>query len=550
MPLADNIAVLLSIIKHSINNNQMAQSPVSRFYQELKRRKVIRVAVVYVVVAWLIVEVASVMFPGLLLPDWSVRLVIGMAIIGFPIALVMAWAVELTPDGIKIESGADEEPTESSSAGVTQAPKKEGFHSVAVLPFLNLSNDPDNEYFSDGMSEEILNLLCKLPQLTVASRTSSFSFKGKDVDMRTVAQQLGVDVILEGSVRRSNNKVRITAQLIDAGSDRHMWSETYDRELKDVFAVQDEIARNIVDALELSLSPAQKLSIQKRPTTEDMDAYDFYLRGRYYVERGDVNSGQAMFEKAIELDPNYALAWAGAADCHSWRCMWFEGSTDSQQKADECSLKALQLAPNQAEAHASRGYALTMNGKYSESEAEFKSAIKIDPQLYEAYYYMGRSYFAEGKYREAADAFTKAATIRPDDVTAATLLCTALKSFAGEDEIRRAAENAIKVSDRYLALNPDDVLAISRSANDLIIVGEIEKGVERAARAYSMAPHICRYNVSCTYVLAGKTDLALDLLEEHARAGAVHLDWLDKDSDWDEVRDNPRFQAIREIARK
>ncbi len=453
----------------------MTQSPLTRFYQELKRRKVIRVAVVYVVVAWVIVEVASVLFPGLLLPEWSVRLVIGLAIIGFPIALVMAWAVELTPDGIKFESGADEELAGESSTGAAREPKKDGFNSVAVLPFLNLSNDPENEYFSDGMSEEILNLLCKLPQLTVASRTSSFSFKGKDVDMSTVAQQLGVDVILEGSVRRSNNKVRITAQLIDAGSDRHLWSETYDRELKDVFAVQDEIAQNIVDAMELSLSPAQKLSIQKRPTTEDMDAYDFYLRGRYYVERGDVNSGQAMFEKAIELDPDYALAWAGAADCHSWRCMWFDGSTDSPQKADECSLKALQLAPNRAEAHASRGYALTMNSKYAESEVEFKSAIEIDPQLYEAHYYMGRSYFAEGKHHEAVDAFRMAAAIRPDDVTAATLLCTTLKSFAGEDEIRSAAENAIKVSDRYLALNPDDVLAISRSANDLIIMGEIER---------------------------------------------------------------------------
>ena len=528
----------------------MTQSPITRFYQELKRRKVIRVAVVYVIVAWVIVEVASVLFPGLLLPDWSVRLVIGLAIIGFPIALVLAWAVELTPDGIKIESVGAEKLTGKSSTGVAQKPKKEGFSSVAVLPFLNLSNDPDNEYFSDGMSEEILNLLCKLPQLTVASRTSSFSFKGKDVDMRTVAQQLGVDVILEGSVRRSNDKVRITAQLIDAGSDRHLWSETYDRELKDVFAVQDEIAHNIVNVLELSLSPAQKLSIQKRPTTEVMEAYDFYLRGRYYVERGDVDSGQKMFEKAIELDPDFPLAWAGEADCHSWRCMWYEDSTDSQQKADECSLKALQLAPNRAEAHASRGYALTMNGKYAEAEAEFNSAIEIDPQLYEAHYYAGRSYFAEAKFREAADAFARAATVRPDDVAVATLLSTALKSSGDKEGARNAAENAIKVSDRYLGLNPDDALALSRSANDLVTLGEIEKGIERAARAYSMAPHICRYNVSCASVMAGKIDLSLDLLEEHANAGAVHLDWLDKDSDWDEVRDHPRFQAIREIAQR
>ena len=238
----------------------------------------------------------------------------------------------------------------------------------------------------------------------------------------------------------------------------------------------------------LRLSPAEKLSIQKRPATEDMEAYDFYLRGRYYVERGDVNSGQQMFEKAIELDPAYALAWAGAADCHSWRSMWFEDSADSLQKADECSLKALQLAPNRAEAHASRGLALTMNGKYPEAETEFKSAIELDPQLYEAYYDAGRSYFAEGKYREAADAFTQAGVIRPDNVSAATLLSTALKSSGDEKEARKATENAIKVSDRHLTLHPDDALALSRSANELITIGEIEEGIERAARGIFDGP--------------------------------------------------------------
>jgi adenylate cyclase len=263
----------------------------------------------------------------------------------------------------------------------------------------------------------------------------------------------------------------------------------------------------------LRLSPAEKLSIQKRSATEDMEAYDFYLRGRYYVERGDVNSGQQMFEKAIELDPAYALAWAGAADCHSWRSMWFEDSADSLQKADECSLKALQLAPNRAEAHASRGLALTMNGKYPEAETEFKSAIELDPQLYEAYYYAGRSYFAEGKYREAADAFTQAGVIRPDDVSAATLLSTALKSSGDEKEARKATENAIKVSDRHLTLHPDDALALSRSANELITIGEIEEGIERAARGIFDGPTYMPYNVSCAYVLAGKIERSLDLLE-------------------------------------
>lgn len=528
----------------------MKQSPLTRFYRELNRRKVIRVAIVYIVVAWVIVEVASVMFPGLLLPGWSVRLVIGLAIVGFPIALVMAWALEQTPDGVRIDSGKAETQKEEATPEPVKAIEKDGFDSIAVLPFLNLSNDPDNEYFSEGMSEELLNLLSKLPQLTVASRTSSFSFKGKQVDMGTVAKQLGVDIILEGSVRRSNDRVRITAQLIDGRSDRHLWSETYDRELKDVFAVQDEIARNIVKALELSLSPAQERSIQKVASTTDMDAYDYYLRGRYFVERGDVDSGQQMFEKAIELDDRYALAWAGTADCHSWRCMWFEGAEDSQQKADECSLRALQLAPDRAEAHASRGYALTMNGKYAEAEAEFKAATKLDPQLYEAYYYAGRAYFAEGKYRQAVDAFKQASDIRPDDMTVASLMSTALGNFGSEAEIRQAREHSVNVAERYLALNPDDALALSRAANDLILLGEVSKGLERAERAYAINPHVCRYNVACAHMLAGKTERALDLLEEHARAGAVHADWVENDGDWAKIRDDSRFKEILDIARQ
>lgn len=527
----------------------MAESPITKFYLELKRRKVIRVAIVYAVVAWIVVEIASVMFPELLLPEWSVRLVIALAILGFPVALVLAWAFEMTPEGARTQASVDEEALEDVVTDSARGEAKQGFSSVAVLPFLNLSNDPDNEYFSDGMSEEVLNLLCKLPQLTVASRTSSFSFKGKDVDMGAVAQQLGVDVILEGSVRRSGDRVRIAAQLIDGRSDRHLWSENYDRELKDVFAVQDEIARSITKALELSLSPAQQLSIQKQAATEDMDAYDFYLRGRYFIERGDVDSGQKMFEKAIELDDGYALAWAGAADCHSWRCMWYEDSPESLQKADECSRRALQLAPDLAQAHVSRGYALTLNGKYAEAEAEFKAAIELDPQLYEAYYYEGRAYFAQGKFRQAADAFAQAIVIRPDDVTAATLRSTSLKTVGTAEEITQACNHSLKVAEHYLTLNPDDALALSRAANDLIYVGETEKGLEWAERAYSLSPNVCRYNVACTHILAGKTDRALDLLEEHARAGAVHVDWLVQDSDWDSVRDHPRFKVILEIAR-
>ena len=524
----------------------MPESRIRRFYNELKRRKVIRVAVAYLVVAWLLVEIASVIFPELFLPDWSVRLVIALLVIGFPIALVLAWAFDIKPDRGPAElSKPEQEPAALPGPPITV----DNFRSVAVLPFLNLSDNPENEYFSDGMSEELLNLLCKLPQLTVASRTSSFSFKGKDADIATIADQLRVDVVLEGSVRRSGNRVRITAQLIDGRSDRHLWSGNYDRELTDVFEVQDEIANNIVDALMLSLTPEERQAIRRQARTENMEAYDFYLRGRAFVEKGDVDSGQLMFEKAIEVDENYALAWAGAADCHSWRCMWYEDSGDSHERSESCSLQALQLAPDLAEAHASRCYSMVATDRYDEAETEFKAAIALDPQSYEAHYYVGRAYYSQGKFRQAADAFQRAGTIRPDDVTAATLRSTALKALGESAEFEQARRHALEVSERHLALNPDDALAWSRAANDLINDGQIEKGLEWAERAYAIKPAVCRYNVACANMIAGKKERAFELLEKHARAGAVDIDWISNDSDWDEVRDDAEFQAIVELAR-
>jgi len=523
----------------------VSKSGISKFFHELKRRKVIRVAIVYAVIAWLIVEVASVLFPGLLLPEWSVRLVIGIAIIGFPIALVLAWAVEPTPAGLKADTGPEPAAPEAPGSKDAGATVKKGIDSMAVLPFLNLSNDPENEYFSDGMSEEVLNLLCKLPQLTVASRTSSFSFKGKDADMATVARQLGVDAILEGSVRRSGNRVRITAQLIDARKDRHLWSETYDRELQDVFAVQEEIADNIVKALKISLTPEQAESIRKEAATDDMDAYDFYLRGRYYLmQRGEIDHAQSMFNKAIGLDPGFALAWAGLAECHAWKFQWIDDNPEYLEATDEYSRKALELAPDSAEVHTARGSALALIGDYAAAERAIEKAISLDPQLYEAYFYQGRVYFTQGKYRESVEAFRKALEIRPDDPAAAVLEANALKPCGKADEFRMAIERGIRISEKHLALNPDDALALSRAAPLFVDAGRVDEGLELAMRAYRLNSRICGYNVACAHVAAGKMEKALDLLEEHVEQRGVYADWLEKDADWDAVRGDPRFQAV------
>ena len=507
-------------------------------------------AIVYAVVAWLLVEVTSVVLPELLLPDWSVRFVVVFTIIGFPIALVLAWAVEMTPDGIKVETGLPENSADQVPAKSPGRDTHDTRPSIAVLPLLNLSGDPENEYFSDGMAEEVLNLLCKLPQLRVASRTSSFSFRGKDVDLSTVAEKLGVDAILEGSVRRAGVRVRITAQLIDAQSDRHLWSETYDRELKDVFAVQDEIARNIVDALEITLTPNQEKSIRKTATTENMEAYDFYLRGRQYFDRGAMDYARQMFEKAIELDPGFAQGWAGIADCRSWDSMWMDKTPENVRLANEASRKALDLAPDLAEAHASRGFALTLTGEYEAAEEEFRTAIDLDPQLYEAYYFYGRALIAQGKLREAADMFGKASDVRPEDIPTASFRAQALTGLDAQDEAQEAARHAIKVAERHLALNPDDARALSLGASTLVKVGDTDRAIEWAERALAMDPEASAastsYNVACTFAQAGKPERALDVLDKLSRSVELYAEWIENDSDLDSLRDHPRFKAMSE----
>lgn len=516
-------------------------SKIRDFWSELKRRKVVRVVIAYVIIAWLVVEVSSVMFPGLHLPEWTVTLVIALVILGFPIAVGLAWALDVTPEGIRADAG---KAAIDTAIVPTLKPPDDGRRSVAVLPFVNLSSDPDNEYFSDGISEELLNLLCKVPKLTVASRTSSFSFKGQAVDIETVARKLNVDVILEGSVRRSGDRVRITAQLIDAATDRHLWSQNFDRQLSDVFAVQDEIARSIAETLQISLSPDQRQMIRPLCITSNMEAYDFYLRGRYFLERSDADNAMIMFENAVAQDENFAAGYAGIAEAYAWKYLWVDSDPQYVEQANEYSARALEISPATAETHTARCLTLAMNEQFDEAVAEADKAIAIDPRFYAAYYYKGRAHFGDGDFPAAAEAFRAAVEIRPDDHAAITLLSTAVQAFGTDEEKRAAARAACDISDRYLAINPDDAVALSRAANDYVFLGETEKGLELAKRAYQVNPKFCGYNVACAFMKAGQTDKALDYLEEQIRMRGVDHAWLAHDTDWQSVREHPRFKAL------
>jgi adenylate cyclase len=346
-------------------------SRASKLWEEIKRRKVVRVVIAYLIVGWGLIQIADVTLEPLHLPDWAGTLVIWLIALGFPIAVILAWVLDVTPEGVKVTSPAAED-------------DKPGEASIAVLPFVNMSGNPENEYFSDGLSEELLNLLARLQSLRICSRTSSFALKGKDLDMPSIAKQLGVRNVLEGSVRRSGDRVRITAQFIDAVEDRHLWSEIYDRDLQDIFAVQDEIATHIVEALKLTMTPDEHEAMQS--TTDDVNALDYYLRGReqfHRTEPGHLEKSREMFEAAIRIDPEYALAWAGLTYIFVDTYWYRDKETKWIEKAHEASQKAIEFAPHLAESHGARGYAYYVDEKYDAAEEEFETALAINPRLFE-----------------------------------------------------------------------------------------------------------------------------------------------------------------------
>jgi TolB-like protein len=420
--------------------------------------------------------------------------------------------------------------------------------SIAVLPFVNMSNDPENEYFTDGIAEEIINALSKIQALRVASRTSSFAFKGKSEDMGEIGRKLKVTTVLEGSVRKAGNKLRVTAQLINVADGYQLWSERYDRQLEDVFAIQDEIAGNIVKALRVVLSEEEKRAIEKAPT-ENVEAYDYYLRGRQFFHqwsRTGIQYARRMFERAIESDPNYALAYAGIADCCAFLYMYWDGSRANLDGADTASRTALELDQELADAHASRGFALSLKKQYAAARPEFETAIRLNPKLYEAHYLFARACLQEGKLEQAVDHFAEASRLRPEDYQSLLLMSSPLRGLGRTEEAKTAMERGLAQADRHLELNPDDSRAHYLGAQALIQTGQRDKALQWARKALSGndSDSMVLYNVACVYSLGELVDEAIACLEKAVENGFGHKEWLAHDSDLDSIRNDPRFLAL------
>ena len=422
--------------------------------------------------------------------------------------------------------------------------------SIAVLPFANMSADPENEYFTDGMAEEIISALMKLQSLQVASRTSAFAFKGKNLDIRTIGEQLGVSTVLEGSVRKGGKKLRITAQLISVKDGYQLWSERYDRELEDIFEIQDEISASIVKALRVVLSDDEKRNLGRAPT-DNVIAYEFYLRGRQYFHlwrKREIEYARRMFERAAEVDPEYALAYAGIADCCSFLYIYWDGSKGNLERADSASRRAIELDPLRAETHTSRGMALAFAQRFAEARTSFETALKLDPLLYEAHYFYGRALMQQGQIRASIDRFREASRLRPEDYNSAVFLGTALEAVGDHEEAREAFEMGLKRVEQHVELHPDDARALVLGAQCPYEAGQPERSLDWSRRALEIDPEDSGilYNTACIQAVQGNYDEALKILDQAVRFGFGMREWIENDPDFAPVRGDPRFKAILE----
>ncbi|UCI29914.1 tetratricopeptide repeat protein [Mesorhizobium sp. B4-1-4] len=424
--------------------------------------------------------------------------------------------------------------------------------SIAVLPFANMSGDPEQEYFSDGITEDIITDLSQVSGLSVVARNTVFTFKGKAVLIEEVAKKLNVAYVLEGSVRKAGGRVRITAQLINGRGGDHIWAERYDRTLDDIFALQDEISKSIVDVLKVKLLPEELATITNR-STDNPEAYETLLMGRSFLNRGVetkfIKTAQRLFARAVEIDPNYARAYAALADCE-WLLLTCNDPDASFEAVLSNSTRALELEPGLADAHASRGGALFVNGRYAEAEVEFERALELDASSSDTYFSYGRNCFIQGQYEKAAALYQRAVSLSPDDYRVWTNLNMVYVSLGRSDDAKEAAGQGVLAVEKEVKAHPDNATALCYGASMLAEIGEIERALSWVSRAEMFAGDniAVQYNIGCFYARLGKAEQAIDCLERQLTASHAYLilrmPWMRQDSDLDSLRAHPRYVAL------
>jgi adenylate cyclase len=416
---------------------------------------------------------------------------------------------------------------------------------LAVLPFDNITTDQETDYFSDGLTEELIARLSLVSEIELISRWASMQYKGKKQDIQAIGQELGARYIIGGSVRRFQDSVRITVQLVDVGSNRQLWGNTYKGKLDDIFDIQEQVAHQIVEALKLKLSFSEKVSLTKRQTV-NAQAYDLYLRGQAYLYRLSKKGTEyaiQLFEKAIELDPRYAAAYAGCSCAYGQMYGWFSREEHYRDKAQEFSFKALMYDNTLPEAYTAMGLSYFIWGKLDEALASVGKAIELDPDDFVARWTLGRVQFSTGKAAEAVANFERVIEIRPMFYTAYSDLCQTLEALGRHAEGRVAAERMVEMMPTYLLQNPDDARGRMIYAHMLSSIGRAELATSEAAAAIAAGPEdsVMLYNAACLYAKLGEKRRGLDTLRLAIEGGVKNFQWMKHDPDLNSLREEPEF---------
>ena len=581
----------------------MSEKP--SFFAELKRRNVYKVAVAYIVAGWALAQGIAQVFPVFDVPNWIVRLIVLLIMIGFPIALVLAWAFELTPEGLKRTEDVDatlQTRTKSHiwiyvvivgallSIGLfmlgrygfrdkTSSSNEVLAKSVAVLPFGNLSRDPDNEYFAAGIQDEIITRLAQISDLKVISCTSTQRYKSSGENLRQIANELGVTNIVEGSVQKANDQVHVNVQLLNAVTDSHLWADTFDRKLTDVFGVESEIAKTIADTLRAKLTGREAATLAARPT-ENNAAHDLYLKGRFFWNKrtsSNIKTALGYFEQAANVDPNYAVAYAGMADCYLLLPLYGGGvPTEMYPKATAMAQKAIVLDPNLGEPHASLGLIHALfDFDFGTSVREFEEAIRLNPNYATAHHWFGDStlpalgqfdranaeakraleldplsvvynvdagtvYWITGRYQEAVAQFRKAIEMDPSNYTAHWGLGQALERVGDLAGAIAEYEKSTQLDDDPLPLGL--LGAAKAKAGDRAAAIAIFSRLQETAKQR----YVPDYSFALINLALGRKDDAMKWLESSYAKHQPDLNWIRVDPDLRSLHGDPRFETLAE----